>query len=309
ATPSPRVSRSRRPAPGPQGPRPREATADRPDRRPAAPAFALHAAAGPTGPLLDWAAYAIVALYAVAMLWLTFGPHRVGDVFTETDFYGSYGPGARGILHGHLDPRRYGVVGPLFELLLAGVGLVVHDLFLAAGLIAAIAMTAALLLWRSLLARRGGAALALLAVAFLATNAQFFRYGWSGTTDAPALALQSAALWALLGGRGDGPPGARRLFAAGVLAAGAFLTRYNSVALLPAGLAAVALGWNGVARGGRTRAALVFAAGFLAPVLPWLAFSASHGGALRFQLHHNIAFEVFARPHGIVWDVYERDME
>jgi hypothetical protein len=270
--------------------------------------ISLHGADAPAWPALTWAAWAVAAVYGALTLWLAFGPHRVGDVFTETDFYGSYGPGARMIQHGHLIPSRYGVVGPMFELLLAGLGLVVRDLFLAAGLIAAVAMTAALLLWRSLLARRVGPGVALLAIVFMATNAQFFRYGWSVTTDAPAFALQAAALWALLGARADSPS-PRRLFAGGVLAACAFLTRYNSVALLPAGLLAIGFGWNGVAKGGRLRASLLFAAGFLAPVLPWVVYSASHGGAMRFQLHHNIAFEVFARPHGIVWDIYERDME
>jgi hypothetical protein len=271
--------------------------------------LALHAPEAPTWVKLDWAGYAVAAAYLAAMLWLTFGPHRVGDVFTETDFYGSYGPGARLIQQGHLLPARYGVVGPLFEMMLAGLGLIVRDLFLAAGLIAAAAMTAALLFWRSLLARRASPALALLAVVCLATNAQFFRYGWSVTTDAPALAFQAAALWALLGAPGEASPNARRMFAAGVLASCAFLTRYNSIALLPAGLLAIGFGWNGVAPGTRLRTSLVFAAGFLAPVLPWVVFSASHGGALKFQLHHNIAYEVFARPKGIVWDIYERDME
>ena len=61
--------------------------------------------------------------------------------------------------------------------------------------------------------------------------------------------------------------------------------------------------------GARVRHAALLAAGFLAPVAPWFAFSITHGGAARFQLQHNIAFEVFARPKGIVWDIYERDME
>ena len=298
---APRVSRSaRRAHPAAASPKPAVA---------ARAAFALHAERVAAWPALDWAAYAVVALYAVAMLWLTFGPHRVGDVFTETDFYGSYGPGARLIQQGHLIPSRYGVVGPMFELILAGLGFVVRDLFLAAGLIAAAAMTAALLLWRSLLARRAGPAVALLAIAFMAANAQFFRYGWSVTTDAPAFTFQASALWALLGAREGAAPSARRMFAAGALSACAFLTRYNGVALLPAGLLAIGLGWNGVAPGARLRSALLFTAGFLAPVAPWVAYSATHGGAMRFQLHHNIAYEVFARPHGIVWDVYERDME
>jgi hypothetical protein len=297
-----RTARRNRPGPAPRAGTPSPA----PTRR---LPFALNGDAPGTWPALSWTAFAIIAAYLVAMLWLTFGPHRVGDVFTETDFYGSYGPGARLIQHGHLIPSRYGVVGPMFELLLAGLGFVVHDLFLAAGLIAAFAMTAALLLWWSLVARRGGPALAMLAVAFMATNAQCFRYGWSVTTDAPAFAFQAAALFALLGAREGGSPSAVRMFAAGALAACAFLTRYNSVALLPAGLLAIGLGWNGVPKGARLRTSLLFAAGFLAPVVPWVLYSATHGGAMRFQLHHNIAYEVFARPHGIVWDVYERDME
>jgi tetratricopeptide (TPR) repeat protein len=250
----------------------------------------------------------VCAAYAVAALAMVFGPHTVGDVFTETDFYGSYGPGARLLQQGHLDAARYAVVGPLFEMLLALLGFAVRDLFLAAELIAVAAMTTTLLCWHSLLARRTGPALALLATVFLATNAQFFRYGWSVTTDAPALALQAAALWALFGAR-DGVAAPRRLFAGGLLAGLAFLTRYSSVALLPAGLAAVALGWSGAPAGSRVRQALLFAAGFVAPVAPWFAYSVTHGGAAHFQLQHNIAFEVYARPKGIVWDIYERDMQ
>jgi 4-amino-4-deoxy-L-arabinose transferase-like glycosyltransferase len=271
----------------------------------------LHASTAPEWPAFGWAAGLVIAVYAMAALAMVFGPHTVGDVFTETDFYGSYGPGARLLLQGHLNPARYGVVGPVFEMLLAGVGLLVRDLFLAAELVAVAAMTSTLVCWKSLLARRAGPATALLATVFLASNAQFYRYGWSVTTDAPALAFQAAALWALFGARdaeGAGPS-ARRVFGAGVLAALAFLTRYNSVALLPAGLLGIVLGWNGVPRGARLRHALVFVAGFLAPVAPWFLYSLTHGGATRFQLHHNIAYEVFARPHGIVWDIYERDME
>jgi 4-amino-4-deoxy-L-arabinose transferase-like glycosyltransferase len=306
-------------------------------------AVALHAAPVPGPGWLAPAAWALVGAYLVATLVMVFGPHRVGDVFTETDFYGSYGPGARALQEGRLDPSRYGVVGPLFEILLAAAGFVVRDLFLAAELIAAASMTAALAFWWSLVARRVGPGAAFLTALFLASNAQFFRYGWSATTDAPALALQAAALWALLGARRREPPAAgpapesgeagsaapgmaadggptpapeaagaptsRRLLAAGLLAGLAFLTRYNSVALLPAALAAIALGWAGVPAGARLRAVLWVTGGFLLPVLPWVAYSASHGGAVRFQLHHNIAYEVFARPKGIVWDHYARDLQ
>jgi hypothetical protein len=302
------MSRSRR-APGPRP-------------RPAPPRFALHGGEPTATRGLDRLAWAAIALYVLASLAMVFGPHVVGDVFTETDFYGSYGPGARALQHGHLDPSRYGVVGPVFEALLALVGFAVRDLFVAAQLLAVASMATALACWWSLVARRAGSATACLTVLFLAVNAQFYRYGWSATTDAPALALQAATLWALFaprpaaGTRGAAPPGEvpdapgpRRVFAAGVLLAFAFLTRYNSAALLPAGVVALAIGATGTPRPDRGRALLAFVAGFALPVAPWMLWSATHGGSLQFQLHHNIAYEVFARPKGIVWDVYARDLQ
>src|SRR5207248_3071830 len=59
----------------------------------------------------------------------------------------------------------------------------------------------------------------------------------------------------------------------------------------------------------RRGAAGRFAAGFVAPVLPWVAFSLASGAHFRFMLHHNIAYEVFAHARGIAWDTYERRME
>src|SRR5689334_25182024 len=96
------------------------------DRRPAPPPRPQpRAAAPPAAPALGWAlpvAWAAIALYALAALALILGPHRVGDVFTETDFYGAYGPHALQIEHGHLNPADYAVVGPGFELALALAG-------------------------------------------------------------------------------------------------------------------------------------------------------------------------------------------
>ena len=129
---------------------------------PARPAqFRLHADSALDSPWLDRAAWLAIAVFAAAALAMVFGPHSVGDVFTETDFYGSYGPGAKRLLQGHLDVSRYGVVGPLFEMLLAAVGLVVRDLFLAAELIAVVSMTVVLGCWHALIARRAGRLLAL----------------------------------------------------------------------------------------------------------------------------------------------------
>src|SRR5204862_6485758 len=55
--------------------------------------------------------------------------------------------------------------------------------------------------------------------------------------------------------------------------------------------------------------ATLFTAGFLAPVVPWIAYSLAHGGSLALQLHHNIAYEVFAHSRGITWDDYQKTLQ
>ena len=246
-----------------------------------------------------------VALFAAALLALVAGPHKVGDILTESDFYGAYGPGALALQHGHLDPTRYAVVGPVYEMVLALAGFCVRDLFLAAELLSVAAMCATLLLWGRIVRHRAGTLAALVTVLLLATNAQFFRYGWAATTDAPALALQAGALALLLGGKT--PP--RRAALAGLVAGLAFLTRYTSAALLPAGITALLLGWTETPAPSRRAASLAFAAGFLAPVAPWVAGSLLSGAHFAFQLHHNIAYEVFAHARGITWDQYQEQLQ
>jgi 4-amino-4-deoxy-L-arabinose transferase-like glycosyltransferase len=276
-----------------------------PPARPRRAWFALHAPAA-LDPAhargFEWATLAVVAVLALVLAAIALGPHRVGDYFTETDFYGAYAEGARAIQHGRLDPSRYGVIGPLYEVVLALAGFVIRDLLTAAELISVACTTLAVWLWARLLAARVDARLGLAAAAFLAVNPTLLRYGFSATTDALALALQAACLLVLLT-RGGG----RAAAAAGLLGALAFLTRYNAIVLLPAGLVAILAGGTRFER--RGAAALAFAAGFAAPVLPWIAFSLANGGSFASQLHHNIAYDVFARGRGITWDGYQSDLQ
>jgi tetratricopeptide (TPR) repeat protein len=241
----------------------------------------------------------LLALFGVALLAVALGPHKVGDNFAETDFYGGYAEGARALQHGHLDPARYGVVGPGYEVALALLGLVVPDLLLAAELLSVLSILLGAALWMRLLAARADARLALAASLFIVTNATFFRYGYSATNDSLAFALMAASLFWLLA-----RPGRRAAILAGLLGGLAFLTRYNAVVLLPAGLVALLAG--GTPQAERRRAALLFAAGFLAPILPWVAFSLARGQSFHFQFFHNIAYDVFARSRGIAWDDYQK---
>ena len=248
-------------------------------------------------------AWALAALVGVALLAVALGPHRIGDYATETDFYGAYADGARLIQLGHLDPTRYGVVGPVYEVVLALAGFVVRDLFRAAELISVLSIVAALLLWFRLLRHVANTRLALGAMLFMATNPYVFRYGYTASTDALALALQAAALLVLLA-----RPGPRAAAAAGLLAAVAFLTRYTAIVLLPVGLIAAALGAR-PAGPSRRAETLAFAAGFVAPVGAWLVVAFAHGGGIASSLHHDLAYEVFARARGISWDAYQRDLQ
>ena len=230
---------------------------------------------GPAAPGggLGVASLAVVALATLALAWIAFARHPVGDYFTESDFYG-YAEGARAFRHGALDFARYSVVGPVYELLLAALTTIVPDAFRAGELISLAAAAAVMLLWLAIVRRRAGEAAALWTVMFIAANPGFARYGYSTTTDMLALGTQSAAAWALLAARGRRAP-----LAAGALVALAALTRYSALALLPAGAVILAV-WpprDDHGRPARRRALLLFAAGFAALALPWLALSLRAG--------------------------------
>lgn len=228
--------------------------------------------------------------------------HRIGDYFTETDFYGAYAEGARMIQHGHLDPSRYGVVGPGYDVALAIVGLAVRNLFVAAEVLSLLAVVTMVLAWRGLLARRLAPRAGFAAALLLAANGTLFRYGYAATTDALALALTSAAVFALLAGVRP-----RAALVAGVLAGLAFLTRYTTLVLLPLGVLAIALG--GTLQAARRRALALFVGGAAVPVLPWVAYSLVRGQGFHSQLHHNIAYEVYAHARGIPWDEYQAKLQ
>jgi hypothetical protein len=262
--------------------------------------LSVHAAGEISGAeawLLGRLAWALAGLFALALLLVIAGPHRIGDYFTETDFYGGYAIGARLIQSGHLDPSRYSVVGPVYEVVLALAGFLARDLFLGAELLSLAATTGTLLLLYRLVSKRAGERVGLIAGLFFATNAWVFRFGYSATTDALAIFLQTCALWLLLS-----RPTARATAAAGLVAAAAFLTRYNAIYLLPAGLVIL---WLETPR----RQVLVFAAAFALPVAAWVLWCLSHGSSFSFQLHHNIAYEVYARHNGIVWDDYQKNLQ
>ena len=236
----------------------------------------LHAAAGiepGSSARLERSTWAVIAAAGAVLLWFALARHPVGDYYTESDFYGGYVDGARLLQHGRVDPSRYGVVGPGYEVALALAGFVARDLFLAARLLSVAAACATLALWSFVVRRRAGAAAGLWTAALLAVNPTFVRYSYSATTDMLAVALQAGAVALMLGARGRRAP-----LAAGAVSVLAALTRYSALALVPAALLCYA--WLAVPEGlTRRRACALYLAGFAVIAAPWLAFSL-HAGQL-----------------------------
>src|SRR5258705_2691945 len=135
----------------------------------------------------------IAAFFGLALATIG-GAHRVGDYFTESDFYGAYAQGARMIEHGRLVPSRYTVIGPGYEIALALVGFVIRNLFLAAELLSAVSAAAMVGLWAALLGRRVDARLGAAAAAFIRAHFVLSRYAYSATTGTFGIALQAAPL-------------------------------------------------------------------------------------------------------------------
>src|SRR5512140_3514752 len=93
-----------------------------------------------------------VALTLPVLLWM----HPVGDYFTETDFYGGNAPGVHALWAHGLDPSRYGVVGPVYEVLLGLLGRSGLDLFRLAQFLSLASAACAIALWSGWLAGRFG---------------------------------------------------------------------------------------------------------------------------------------------------------
>ena len=255
-------------------------------------------------PVLDALALAVIVAFAACVIAVNVGPHRIGGLDAETDFYGGYAPAAADLAHGRMLtpagrlPAVYGFVGPLYPALLALVTPLARGAFPAALVLSCAAALATLYFWGSLLRRAYGSAAGLAAVVLLATNPVFFRQAYWVTTDAVAVALQSLAIGLLLRGRAD----LRTTLAAGGAAALAFLTRYTSVWLLPAGLVALAFAEAPTqgAKHARFPRWAAFLAGFAALALPWVLFARAHGGTVQF--HQLLLFDLYATREGMTWD-------
>jgi len=243
------------------------------------------------------AARVVVALGTVALLFVAFATHPIGDHFTESDFY-EYAAGGRSIARGNIDFARYGVIGPVYEFLLAIPALLGIPAFTFARLLSVAAVTILSLAWLEIVRRSLGGLAALVTVTLLLANAVLFRYGYSSTTDVVALAFQAVSLSALLAWRGRAAP-----WVAGATAALATLTRYNSAYLLP-GAVAFLLAFGEEPPAVRRATLVRWLAAFAIVMAPWTIGSAAHGHWPGEDLVSNATF--YANPSARERNVQDR---
>jgi Tfp pilus assembly protein PilF len=234
------------------------------------------------------AAAGILVATALLLLVSLIG-HGTPLMGVETDLLGDSVPAARALREGAITPGTFLFRGPGYPLLLAGATCLTRgDAYLAARLVniaaAAAALAAAYLMFRWFLGARAGLAV----VAAMAGNSVFLQSAVEAGTDMPALAMGLWATWLVIR-----PGGWRAATAAGLVAGGAYLTRYNMVFLAPAGLLTLLVARRAA------RHVPAWAAGLALPVVGWtLAHLALTGELPRNQNYVNVAYEVYGGGMG-----------
>ena len=176
---------------------------------------------GPRTLFVLWAGY-LVALGSAA-----FAFHRIGDYAVETDFYWIYAPRAKELLRGIilLDQFR----GPGYEILLAGAGWLLGDMFRAGMLLSVLSAGAVLWLTYRLLERLFGAEHALIVSVALAVNHTFIIASYTAATDMVFNLLAVLIVFLILHRE---EYRWHDLALAGLVTGFAYVTRYNTVAFL-----------------------------------------------------------------------------
>ena len=213
----------------------------------------------------------------------------IGDYGVETDFYGDFVPTAHRWMHEGPQVGN-GFRGPFYYVLLGLLG----QSFMAGKLLSVFASGLGMRLFGSIVATFFDRRTALVAMLALAANAVFVELSFRAASDPVFWALFTGALVLCLTESTRTEPPKRgdwwRWLAAGALAGCAWLTRYNGIALLPAGLL-----FAGVFARPRLRAMGAYALGWLVLALPWALFLWKEMGNPFWNTNYqNLAIAVYA---------------
>lgn len=211
----------------------------------------------------------------------------IGGFGVETDFYGDLVFYSRQWMDSGPNVMN-GFRGPFYYILL-GVLSKVFDAYAIGKVISVLSATAGLVIFGRFVRTLWGPAMALAACLFLAANTTMLEYTYRAGTDL-LFWLFVVSVVALLLGREQ--PSLRRVAFAGLLAAFAYLTRYNGLALLPGGALGLLIAF-GFSRKNWMRAG-VFVAVWVLTVSPWAIYLWQQAGnPLWNKNFQNIAIEIY----------------
>ena len=235
----------------------------------------------------DVAAACLILLIAVLIVVYAIGRQYL-NVNTETDFISGFQPEAARFLAG--EPFLLEFHPPGYPVALATLQPAVGDWFAAGLFISALAAIAVLVSSYACFRELFGPCAGLGALAALAGSAVFMEYSVQATSDVYFLALWTLALWLVVLAMRQ-----QRVWQwclAGLLIAGAVLSRTNGVVLLMLLIAPLISGHT-LRAGARNCAVLTVAVA--GPLLLWLYYARSVGSPfMPTQTHANLALTYFA---------------
>lgn len=232
----------------------------------------------------------LAAAYGIILLIVGLSYHVVGDYNVETDFFWSYVPEAKRIVHGIVTID--GFRGPAYPILLALVAAAVRNYFTAGVVLSTISAAAALGLTFALLKRLIGADKAFFVSGIMALNGIFVQYTYTAGTDMVFNAVMTLCVYVFL--RRE-ERRYRDIVIAGLLAGAAYLMRYNGIAAVIAFLVGILvinqfrLGWSE-----RAKTAAVFLGAFFIVILPYGLYCLAQKGSFFYTENYlNIAREMY----------------
>jgi 4-amino-4-deoxy-L-arabinose transferase-like glycosyltransferase len=221
-----------------------------------------------------WLPLLLCLVYFLTLAYLA-RAHTFGTYGTETDFYHFFAPDAERLAAGQFPENPY--QGPGYPALLALVTRLTGDIFVAGKWISIISAALVVGLIFLLFARLFGYWVGVGAQLIALVSGEFPQFAISATTDVFFLLLCLATLLVFVSERAAVP---WRVALTAVLAALAYLTRYNGLFLVAACLLGIV--WlNYFNRGWRDRSKLaaLFLAVFFITASPWLYANYRHRGS------------------------------